>query len=856
MKNSTAKRYHLYVAFLLFTGTIYPVFAADIEVTGFTDGTDPCVDTTSPVSCPSLRSAVIYANNTSGADTVNLKAGEYMLSIGGVDETWTGTGTTNDPYVPSITPDATKGDLDITDSVTINGATDGSNILLTTIRWSQQSTTDPTVGDRIFHVQALTGGDPVSVSFSHLILTNGSVGIVPNTDPAASNPYDIEVVNNAPGTAVIRQFRRMGGAVAVGSGAAVVVYQQTVNGPGADPGDGSPLGPFPGGPSDPDIAGVIEGVNFNRVVVTGNFSGADGGGIFSTAPLTIDQSDISGNTSGTNGGGIYTEAALMMSETTVGSAGSIPFLSNASLTANGNQAVNGGGLFDTGVHTTTINRSSINNNTASSYGGAIMGHGQVGMNINNSTISGNLAVIGAGISSNGPSTIKSSTISYNDNSVNTGGAGVNTYGTGTFTLGNTILSINTLPNGEFANCDCGHGNTNCPQIISLGYNLESCLSCAFSGTDQSDTYPLLKPLANNGGLTETHALPHTAAGDTADSPAVDTGDPDNCPGADQRGVVRPADGNKDGVFVCDVGAFELTTATADLNIATITASSETPGLNETVTVTAVIENPASAAAAAENVTVTAVVPAGFNMVNAKLNDGTTDTSCTVNATAVSCPVLTSMAPGQQATLTINANTAAEGTHTINVSVTSTADPVAENNNASLAITAIGTSDISLSTSADRTDVMAGSNVIVTLTVANNGPNNATGLRFAGSVPNGFRVVSMTPDVGTCNNTNGNMSCNADTLAASASTKVIVVLTALKAGTFNFGGEVTADQNDNNLANNNAMLSVTVTANTSSKPGTSSSGGGGGSAYILTLALLLYAIYVIRRKRIALRGNNE
>jgi hypothetical protein len=40
------------------------------------------------------------------------------------------------------------------------------------------------------------------------------------------------------------------------------------------------------------------------------------------------------------------------------------------------------------------------------------------------------------------------------------------------------------------------------------------------------------------------------------SPAIDEGDEQYCAEKDQRGVYRPADGDGDGVAICDIGAFE------------------------------------------------------------------------------------------------------------------------------------------------------------------------------------------------------------------------------------------------------------------------------------------------------------
>ena len=62
-----------------------------------------------------------------------------------------------------------------------------------------------------------------------------------------------------------------------------------------------------------------------------------------------------------------------------------------------------------------------------------------------------------------------------------------------------------------------------------------------------------KRFGNNGGPTRTHAL-------TAASPAIDTGDNASCLATDQRGAIRPVDGDGNATVICDKGAYEYNAA--------------------------------------------------------------------------------------------------------------------------------------------------------------------------------------------------------------------------------------------------------------------------------------------------------
>ena len=99
------------------------------------------------------------------------------------------------------------------------------------------------------------------------------------------------------------------------------------------------------------------------------------------------------------------------------------------------------------------------------------------------------------------------------------------------TLRNTIVANNALPNLS-ATAACAGCSA---EIVSLGYNLTNDPTPVFLDqlTDWIDTDPLLRPLADNGGPTKTHAL-------KPGSPALDSGDRSGS-NSDQRGYQRPYD---------------------------------------------------------------------------------------------------------------------------------------------------------------------------------------------------------------------------------------------------------------------------------------------------------------------------
>ncbi len=191
----------------------------------------------------------------------------------------------------------------------------------------------------------------------------------------------------------------------------------------------------------------------------------------------------------------------------------------------GNGANSGGGISAAGP--VTLVRSTVSGNIASTGGGLAADDAT----LVNSTISGNT---GGGIIAGGSLALSNATITENV------GSGV---------TASSVVLRNTIVAGNIP--------ADCVVASSMGdaYNIDGDGSCGLSGSDQPSVFPLLGPLADNGGPTFTHAL-------LAGSPAIDKGNPaapgsggTACSSPDQRGGARP-----DGPG-CDVGAFEGTDIT-------------------------------------------------------------------------------------------------------------------------------------------------------------------------------------------------------------------------------------------------------------------------------------------------------
>lgn len=270
---------------------------------------------------------------------------------------------------------------------------------------------------------------------------------------------------------------------------------------------------------------------------------AYGGGLFASDVLTMTNSHFTQNRATVYGGGILNDARAVIgsstffSNTAVHSGGGIHNDNSLMLTGvvfSGNMAGQyGGGIVNYGTNfysaSVTATHSLFQENVAG-YGGGIANWTGDHVEVLNSTFNANRAITAGGGISNSQS-LRLNNVTLSDNEAAVAGGIVSS---GVLTMSNSIVA-------NSVGGDCAYSglfNTNVHNLVEDG----SC-NPLLSGD------PLLGPLADNGGATWTHAL-------LPGSPALDAGDEATCELTDQRGVVRPLDGDGDGTAVCDMGAVE------------------------------------------------------------------------------------------------------------------------------------------------------------------------------------------------------------------------------------------------------------------------------------------------------------
>ena len=279
---------------------------------------------------------------------------------------------------------------------------------------------------------------------------------------------------------------------------------------------------------------------------------------------------ITDNVAGDDGGAIFatTQSDLTLFKVTLSgnSSGhmgggialnsSVASLENSTLS--GNHALIGGAVASYGSDATdlVVTASTFSANTA---GGANPGDTELNAGalsvlqgfatVTNSTISGNS---GSGAFAGGGISVNNATLTMNNSTVTANLAQGEISVDGVALASGAVLiashSIITAAQGHSA-CVTAQGAS-----ISGDFNFGTDSSCGNTGVVSATTLDALKlgPLADNGGATFTHALlPGSIALDVV--PAVNGESSSTCAGdsSDQRGIKRPQ------MIGCDIGAYEL-----------------------------------------------------------------------------------------------------------------------------------------------------------------------------------------------------------------------------------------------------------------------------------------------------------
>lgn len=256
----------------------------------------------------------------------------------------------------------------------------------------------------------------------------------------------------------------------------------------------------------------IFSITSGNVTISGLTVGPGKLGITLTGPgsLTMNDSAVSGNAPD---GGILTGTNTIL------------IMNGCTISGNQISLVGGGGLQNKG--TATLTNCTISGNTSKVTIGQVGGGGSGGifnydgmLTLKSCTVTGNLGEAGAGgIGTTGVSTQLTNTILAN-NTINPGLLGVDLYGPGFSSGGYNLIGIQ----------DASVGFTN-----NVNHDIV--------GTAASPRDPLLLPLQDNGGGTDTAAIFASA------SPAYNKGNSALATARDQRGYLRPD--------TADIGACEF-----------------------------------------------------------------------------------------------------------------------------------------------------------------------------------------------------------------------------------------------------------------------------------------------------------
>ncbi len=237
---------------------------------------------------------------------------------------------------------------------------------------------------------------------------------------------------------------------------------------------------------------------------------------------------------------------------------------------------------------------------------------------------------------------------------------------------------------------------------------------------------------------------------------------------------------------------------ADLAL-TKTVSDPTPNVGDQITFTVTLTN--NGPDDATGVQVTDVLPTGLAIVSATPSQGTYDNLSGLWTVGTITPVTPQ-------TLSILATV--EGpdaqTNTANVSDSDQFDPNTANNSAS-ATESPQQADLALTKTVSDATPNVGDQITFTVTLTNNGPDDATGVQVTDVLPTGLAIVSATPSQGTYDNLSGLWTVGTVTPVTPQTLSILATVEGPDAQT-NTANVSDSDQFDPNTANNSASATET------------------------------------------------
>jgi len=270
---------------------------------------------------------------------------------------------------------------------------------------------------------------------------------------------------------------------------------------------------------------------------------------------------------------------------------------------------------------------------------------------------------------------------------------------------------------------------------------------------------------------------------TAEVTASDAEDPDSTPGN--------GDTSED-----DYAEVEPTSVTpsADLSLEK-ELDNTTPTVGDTVNFTITVTN--SGPSDATGVQVTDLLPSGYTFVSANPSTGTYDSGTGVWD-------VDTLANGTNATLVLTAtmNSSGDYTNVAEVTASNESDPDSTPNNHDAAeddyaeaapanVTPVA--DLSLTKTLDNATPVVGDTVNFTITIANDGPSDATGVEVTDQLPDGYTFVSANADTGSYDSGSG--VWDVGTVAANGNATLTITATVNASGNYKNTAEVTASDAD-------------------------------------------------------------